>query len=131
MKYQSGYVALFTVLVAMAVSVLIATGILIRAASESRMLSQQEFSSYAEAAATACAERGLMNLHGSLSYAGNETLQVDSASCQIGPVGGSGNLNRTIQASITINGVTRKILISIAAVHPSMSISSWKDVVSF
>lgn len=131
MKYKDGYIALITVLIIAAVTVLILVGGLYRSAGVADIRIKEESAERALAAATACAEHALLALGNSLAYPGNEVLSVSEDDCQILPVFGSGNTNRIIYTTSTVLGVTRKLQINIDEVQPSMSILAWREVLSF
>jgi len=126
-----GFIALVSIAVLVAVGLTITVGLLIRAAGESRMAVMDDYHMRAQAAAMACSEMALMSLKGSLAYAGNQTFTVGDDTCSILAVGGVGNLNRTIDTTSTVSGAESKIHVVVDVVNPTMSISSWKDVVSF
>ncbi len=131
MSKAKGFIALVSVAVLMAVGLTVTAGLLIRASGESRLAVTDDYQIRAQAAATACAERALMELKSSLTYAGNQTLQVGSDTCSILLVGGVGNLNRTLDTTSTVSGVESKLHLMIDSVNPDMTVSSWQDVVSF
>lgn len=126
-----GFIALVSVAVLMAVGLTITTGLLIRAAGESRLAVTDDYQIRSQAATTACAEWALMNLKSSLTYAGNETLNVGGDTCSILAVGGVGNLNRTLDTASTVSGAQSRLHLEIYSVNPLLTVSSWKDVVSF
>jgi len=87
-----------------------------------------ERSSKAKVLAQACAEYGLEKLRESTGYAGNETLTIGSSTCSVLSVLGSGNTNRTVQATSTEGTVTSKVNVVVAQVAPQITITSWHDV---
>jgi hypothetical protein len=130
--YQEGFVALISVLALSAVAVTIGAGLVIRAVGQGNMSVTDDAGIRAEMAAQACAEQALMNLKNSTNYSGNETLTLSNGdTCRIRAVGGTGNTNRTVQTTSTVMTATRKIQVNVASINPTMSISSWQDVVDF
>lgn len=131
MTNKPGFIALISVLIIAALGLTIGTGMLIRAIGESSMTVTNEASQRAHAAATVCAELALMNLKNSLTYAGNEMRTIDVGdTCRIGPTGGSGNNNRTVTTTSTVLDINHAISITVDAVHPTMQVSSWQDVIN-
>jgi hypothetical protein len=129
---RPGFIALIAVFTLSAVALLIGIGLSIRGIGETQMSLVSEQTARAQLAAHACAERALMELKNALTYAGNETVTLaDGTTCRILAVQGSGASNRVVQATSTVSGVTRKVQVNVASVNPTMSISSWADVVDF
>lgn len=129
--FRPGYIALISVLILSAIALAVGIGLATHAVSQDQMDVSRDASIRAYAAATACAEHALIALKGSLLYTGNQTLVYSGDSCTILTVGGAGNLARTVKATSTVSGATRKILIQVEQVNPRMIISSWTDVVNF
>lgn len=131
MTRSPGFIALISVLIMSALALLLGIGVLTRAFEESSIQDAQWYAARAEAAATYCAEAALMKLKSSQTYAGNETLIMNGDTCRIRAVGGSGNSNRTIQATSTVMGANRNIAITVQQIDPVLQVSSWQDVANF
>jgi hypothetical protein len=131
MKRRPGFIALISMLILSAIGLLISVGLFTRAHGESLMNVQDDLALQARQAATACAEYGLMQLKTSNTYAGNEVRSVGGYTCKVLTPGGSGSTNRTISATSTISGVNAKVTVTVTSIDPTMSISSWTDVVDF
>lgn len=131
MKNAPGFIALISVIIISALALLIGIGVLTRALEESSIQDAEVYAARADAAATYCAETALMKLKSSQTYAGNETLAVNGDTCRIRAVGGSGNADRTIQATSTVAGANRNIAITIQQIDPTLQITSWQDVANF
>lgn len=81
----------------------------------------------AKALANACAEEALQTLRESVYYTGNETLTFNTGTCEIQTIGGNGNVNRTVTTVGTIGTIQRTVQVEIAAIHPTISITSWQE----
>jgi hypothetical protein len=114
-----------TIALATAVSLLLLSG-----AAEKTAFTFQESLQALEGART-CAERGILNLRGDLTYAGDENLDLGYARCIIHPVGGTGNASRTLCVEGVKDGIVRRLQISILKLYSQVSISSWDEVSSF
>lgn len=128
---QKGYVILISVLVVSIVGLAIAASVITLGigSSQTALSSQQSFQ--ARALADACAEHALNELRQSTGYSGSETLSFGSGSCDILAISGSGNTNRTIQASGTVDTLVRKVVVTVAEVQPQLIVSQWQEVADF
>lgn len=129
---QSGFIALISILIIGAVILTISIGLSLRSIGETNMALNEELSNRAAALSNACAEDALLKLKTNLSYAGGETIAVQSGlDCQILAVLGSGNTNRAIQTQSTVSGYTAKSQVIVSQVRPVTIISSWEKVSDF
>jgi len=126
-----GYIALISILIISAVLVLIALSASHSGIGQSTMALQKNQSSESYYLAMACAEEALMKLKEDLGYRGDETLNIDGASCNILRVEGSGNKDRIIKTRSNAHNQTKKIKIEINRVNPEMEIKSWQEVADF
>lgn len=132
MKQEQGFIALVSILIVGALVLVVSIGVSLRAIGETQMSLGQEFGNRARVLADACAEYALMQLKNNLQYSGNETILLDETdSCDILPVEGSGNENRTVKTQATSTGFMRKIHIEIARVNPTTQITLWEEVADF
>ncbi|MBU1349050.1 hypothetical protein KJ781_03205 [Patescibacteria group bacterium] len=132
MTTRPGFIALISVLLLSAVAMLIAGGVLIRAVGGLNMSVTNEEQMDAHLGATQCMEHALMNLRRSSRYLGNETLALQGGhTCHILPVSGTGYYNRTIQATSTVDGATRKISVVVSRLVPVLLVTSWQEVADF
>lgn len=131
MKHQQAYIALITILIISAVTLLIAASAGLFGISETDMGLIEDQSTQSYYLANACAEYALERLKNNINYAGDETLDIDDGSCYIYLPEGSGNENRTVKVTGTLANKTRKIKIIIQEINPSIVISSWQEVSSF
>lgn len=115
----------------MAIGISIAVSGMLLGVGFSRNALVIEQSNQAKALANACSEKALESLRENVNYAGNETVNLGQGSCQIFAVLGSGNTNRTVEASGTVNSITRKVQVDIAVVSPQIQLTDWQEVVDF
>jgi len=124
---QNGYVALITLIIIGAI-VLLATLSLTFISLEQRtgMISRNRtLNNYY--LANACANQALVKLQKDPTYGGNETINLDSQSCQIEAISGSGNTGRTIIASSLVVNQQKKIKVDIAQLRPVTIINFWGE----
>jgi len=126
-----GYIALISILIISAILVLIALSASHFGISQLTMALQKNQSSESYYLAMACAEEALMKLKEDLGYRGDETLNIDGASCNILRVEGRGNKDRIIKTRSNAHNQTKKIKIEINRVNPEMEIKSWQEVADF
>lgn len=122
---QSGYVALLAVLVGGAISLAIATALLITGTNSQRETLIQQQSIQARQQATACAEEALQIIHDDTDYAGTGNLTLGTSSCNY-TVTNLGGSSRRIDASSTVNTVVRNIQIMLT-VGSTIAVTSWQD----
>lgn len=131
MRNQQGYIALITVLIISAISLLIAINANLFGISESDMGFIKNQASESYYLANACAEYALIELKDNQDYSGEETLAIGAGTCSILKIRGQGNRNRIVQVTGSVYNLTRKIEINIAKIDPEMEIQSWKEVSDF
>lgn len=125
--HGKGFVTLLGVLIVGAIGTAITLSLLLLGNGASQTSNAFERSQKAKALANACAEHALNELRLSLSYTGNETYTFSGLSCQILPVQGSGNTNRAVQTSATVDDMTQKVQVDIAQIQPTISLTSWQE----
>jgi len=128
---MKGYIALISVLIISAILMLIALSASHFGISQLTMALQKNQSSESYYLAMACAEEALMKLKEDLGYRGDETLNIDGASCNILRVEGRGNKDRIIKTRSNAHNQTKKIKIEINRVNPETKIKSWQEVADF
>ncbi|HLD20242.1 MAG TPA: hypothetical protein VJB93_03295 [Patescibacteria group bacterium] len=128
---DNGYTMLLAVLITTAVGAGIAGTVLLSGLGTSRSGLVTQQSMQARSLGNACAEEALQKLRESLYYSGDEILTFSAGSCQILPISGTGNTNRTVETTGSVGTVIRKVRIVIAQVHPTISLSSWLEVGDF
>jgi len=128
---QQGYIALISIIIISAVTLLLAISANLFGISEAQMGLRKSQGSEAFYLANLCAEDALMKLKDNLNYSGNESLTIGDGSCEILFLEGTGNKDRIIKTTGEIYGLVRKIKIDIDLVHPIMEIRSWEEVTGF
>lgn len=125
---ESGYIALISVLIIGAVSVTIATALLVTGAdAQQENLSRQQ-SLIAQQAAAGCAEEALQQIHDNTAFtATNTAVTIDTANCNY-TVTNTGSSTRTITTTSTSGNVVRKIQVYVTINASSLSISSWQEM---
>ena len=131
MKHQQAYIALITILIISAVTLLIVASAGLFGISETEMGLIEDQSTQSYYLANACAEYALERLKNNINYAGDETLDIDDGSCYIYLPEGNGNEDRIIKVTGTLANQTRKVKIIIQEINPLMVIGSWQEVSEF
>jgi len=129
-KQEQGIIALTTVLIIGSIILVIGIGMSLQSIMESDTSFDEELSHQALVAATSCMEQALLTLADDASYIGDQTIVVGSHTCTVAVITGSGN-ERTVKTSSTVNGHTRRLLVSVSNVNPPLQVSSWQEVSSF
>jgi hypothetical protein len=125
---ESGYIALISVLIIGAVSVTIATALLITGSDAQQENLARQQSLKARNAAVGCVEEALQQIHDNTAFtATNTAVTVGDATCNY-TVTNTGANTRTITATSTNVNVVRKIQTYVTINASSLSISSWQEV---
>lgn len=137
-QFQKGFVALISVLVITAVSIIIGTTVTLKTISHSTMSASENFSAQAWAAVNSCAEYALGELSIAsttfTTFTGPVSVSVGSNNCYIYSLTATGTPLATsllIRASSTVSGFTRKLELIVATNTPQSVISSWQEVGDF
>ncbi|MFW5702838.1 MAG: hypothetical protein ACOCXP_02630 [Candidatus Dojkabacteria bacterium] len=131
-KTTDAFATLVGVLTLGAAATVLTIGILTTQTDNAYMHSQARAKLNARMAADSCAEYAIDQLRNSSSYSGSETLTLlGDFQCTVGLIGGSGNENRTIQATGVYENNTRKVEVDIATLTPALNINSWQEVGDF
>ncbi len=128
---NKGYAALLSVIMIGAIAVIVTVSLMTVGAQESKTSIITLQSSQAQALADTCADIALQKLLTVPSYSGNETITLGQGNCQIASIGGSGNTNRTVQTTGTVQNVVRKVRVVVSTVQPKLQISSRQIVADF
>jgi len=128
---QKGYILLLSLLVVGAIGISISIGILLVGVGSSQNGIVIEQGLQARMLSHTCAEYALDELRKDDSYSGNETLSFTEGDCEVRPVLGTGNTNRTVQTIGTTGQANGRVEVEISVVSPEVTISSWKEVGSF
>ncbi len=127
---HTGYIALMTVLAAGLVAASITVSLLLLGVSQTKTAIISDQSERAKSLANACAEEALQQIRDQTSYTGADTLTFGADSCTytIADLGGE---NRQISAAGNVSTTVRKVSITISAISPLITISSWQEVADF
>ncbi len=123
---QRGYVALLAVLIVGAVSVSIATTLLLMGTDSQRSALVTMRSSQARGLASSCVEEALQQIHDDNSFTGTNNLSLGQGDCSY-TVTNAGGFNRTITASGTVDIVVRRLSVSIT-LGSTITVNSWQEV---
>jgi len=128
-KYNSGFIALTSVIIISAVIVLLVIGIFRSSVGEMERGGAREKSDGALSLANTCAEIALYELRknpDNYSVSEEEEISVGEKSCYISSV------ERESDIIIKTRGVsgdyTRKIQIEVASVKPKIEITEWREI---
>jgi len=124
---ERGFVALTTILIILALSLILGLGISLLSISEMTMGLEKSFSSRAYYLANLCAEDALIELKENINYQGNKTIGIEGGNCQILPIEG----NWTVKTIGNFQNQIKKMKIVISQVNPQMVIQSWEEVADF
>jgi len=124
---QHGYIALISVLIIGAVSLTIATALLITGSDAQQENLARQQSAKARNAAAGCTEEALQQIHDNTAFtATNTTVTVGDAACTY-TVTNTGSSTRTIVSTSTNGTVVRKIQAYVTINASSLSVSSWQE----
>lgn len=125
---QRGYVALIAVLVMGAVAVTVTSALLYTGVDSQREIRIEQSSAQALHLSTACVEDALQSIKNSSPFTGSGSVTLATGSCSF-VVASTGTSTRTIDATSTVNNVTRKIKVYVTINLSSLSITSWQDII--
>lgn len=126
----NAYITLLSVLIAGAIAVIIALALMLTGVGGTQLSITVEQSLASRFAADVCAEEALERIREDGNFSGSGILAVDAGSCQYNVIRLAGQ-TRTIQATGTAASSTRKVLIAVNQVLPSVTITSWQEVADF
>lgn len=126
---NKGYIALISILIISAIVVLIATSFSLISISESDLSLTENQSWKSFYLASACAEEALQKIKESASFEGSSNLSFGGDSCGYQVIK-LADENRLILASSTINGMIKKVRITLDKISP-INITSWQQVADF
>lgn len=127
MRTNKGFAALASVLAIGGFIITMAGGMALRARNQVLSSIGNIASVNALAQADACTEIAIGKLQTTIGYAGNESIAINGITCEILPITGTGNYNRTITARATVQNHTKKVSVTIVKISSPTVISSWKE----
>ncbi len=131
MRSHNGYAFLVTVLVIGVMATATATSLILLgwAAEQNGFLFER--SAQAEEYAKSCLERTFRRLRTEPTYAGGESVMFAKGSCVIHPIAGDGINDKRVCIEGTSGRSTRRFQASIAELFPTITMSSFAEVVTF
>ena len=126
-KYESGYVALLTVLIVGAVATAVGLALLTTGTDAQRATLVQQRSKQARSLAVACTHEALQQVHDNIAFTGTNSLSLGQGSC-IYVVTVTAPTTRSIAVSGTVGNVVKKIQVYVTIGTSSISITSWQEV---
>ena len=127
---NGGYIALISVLILGAIAVAITLSVILLGLGSSRSSFSVQQGDQTKGLADLCIEEALQRIRNSSSYVGADTIVIGEGSCTYTVVN-DGVQNRTIQASGTVDNITRRVLVTIDSINPLINITSWQEVADF
>lgn len=129
-RNNKGYMTLAGILILGAIGTAIILNVIMSGLESSRAGFTLIQSVKSDNLTNACLETALKKIEGETNFEGGEILSFNSGVCRYDVIKQSGE-NRTVNAYGIIGDVTRKKKIEINKISPTISIVSWRDVVSF
>lgn len=128
LQANKGYIVLITVLLVGAVGAAIAVSVIWLGLGRGKSSLALEQSNQAKALANACTEEALQQIRDSTAFTGTGSLNVGQGTCSYTVTAGVGE-NRTITSSGTVGTIIRKVKVLISVINPSITVTSWQEVV--
>lgn len=123
---QAGYVAILSILIIGAVSLAIASALLIGGADSQREILALQQSTQARNLATSCGEEAMQQIHDNTTFTGTNSLSLGAGNCTY-TVTNPGGTSRTILATGIVGDATRSVQISATVGVSAISVVSWQD----
>ena len=127
---QSGYITLLALLIVGVIGIAITSSILLSGVGSTQYTLTGQQGALARTYVQACAEEGLQQLRDNTAFTGIGSLSFSEGACSY-DVDNTGGDTRRIRASSTVDAIIRRVEVSVDALSPQITISSWEDVVSF
>lgn len=124
---RPGYVTLLSVLLVGALGLAITVSLLWLGIATSQTTFSYQQSKQANELAHGCAEEGLEKIRESSSFIGTNTVTLSTGTCTYTVTNTGGN-TRTIDGLATVGDATRKVRVTISAINPQITVSSWQEV---
>ena len=121
----NGYILLISVVILGAIATAIAVALLFLGSGDSKNAISHQQSEQAKSAVNACMEEALEQIRESTVFTGTNSIVINNGVCTY-TVTNTGGQNRTITASSTVSGVTRRATVSVTAINPKI-IASWQE----
>ena len=125
-----GYAMLITILIITALAGSITAFVLLFGATATKTALQATQSGKASYLADACAEEALNKIRESNSFIGTGNLTLGNGTCAY-TVTSTGGQGRQVVATGTVGSLIRKVKVTVTAVNPQVTISSWQELPDF
>lgn len=125
-KRSPGFVSLLAVSLVGMIGISVVVAVLVFGLNSSRDSFAMEQAGKAKELAIACVENALESIRASTAYLGNGNLTLASGTCTYA-VTDLGGESRQILSTGTSGMVVRKLTVIIAAINPTILISSWQE----
>ncbi len=124
---KTGFALIVMVLVMGAVALTVVTVVFALGIGSTMTSTEFVASHQAKALANACAEEALEQVRASTAYTGTGSLSLSTGSCSY-TVSNTGGETRSITTNATVRNMTRRVAITVTAINPYITISSWQEV---
>ena len=125
-----GYITLISILAVSAMGTLVASSLILLGLGSSRTSLSLQYAQEALTLSDACTEKALQEIRYFTLFAGNGELTLGSGYCTF-IVLSQGGENRTIEATGTVDTVTKKVEVVIDNINPLINVTSWVEVQDF
>jgi hypothetical protein len=129
-RYTSGYIALISVILIAAIGTAIMVSVIASGVTMTKTDLSLQQAGGARSLATSCAEEALQRILETGTTSSSGTVTLATGSCTYTIVSQNGQ-QVTINATGVQSTVVRKIKVVIATTTPSITLSSWEEVVDF
>ena len=126
-RRKRGYITLISILIVAAVGTAIAVSLILTGLGASRTSLVVQQSVQARALAAACTESALQEIRKITQFSGTGTTTTSEGICTYRVIALAGQ-NRTIDATSTVGSILQKIRVSVTAINPKITVSSWQEV---
>lgn len=127
---NSGYALLFGVLLVGVVTSVIVVSSLVIGVDYTRTAFASLNSAQSAYLADTCAERALQRIADNNDFSGSNSHTLAGGSCQYTVIDQGGE-NRRIEATGSKNDHTRKVIVEIDEITPSINMVTWQEVANF
>lgn len=123
---QGGYIALLAILIVGAVSIAVASTLLVSGTDNQRIVLVHQQTTQARNAASACAEDALQYIRDNIAYVGSASVGVGAGTCTH-TVTDLGSGQRQIDASAQVGTSVQRLQVHATINASNISIISWQE----
>jgi hypothetical protein len=127
---DNGFIALLSVLILGVITLSITVSILLLGVDALRSAQTVADSTRARGLATLCSERALEEIRQNPLFSGTESIVVSAGYCEY-TVSNLGGSNRDIESRGVSGNVTRRVLVEVDQIYPTIHISKWQEQALF